>query len=171
MYPRFLRSSGILVLAAFGSLALSQPALSETIFEATLDGMSNVPPIPAVSAMGAAVMVLNDDQTELSFTITFTVLSSDEFGTHFHNGGPRENGATLFPLSPLPALPFGSPKVGVWAVTPSIVVELLAGRVYINIHSQDYSSGEIRGNVVVSKVPVHNTTWGRVKALYRAESR
>ncbi|MCZ6767352.1 MAG: CHRD domain-containing protein [bacterium] len=166
MYSRFLHTAGILVLVAIGSLALSaQPALSDIVFEATLDGASNVPPIPAVSATGEAVMVLNNAQTELSYTITFTVLSSKELAAHFHNGGPRQIGPIL------EGLPLGSPKGGIWEVTPSDVVELLAGRVYINIHSEMYTGGEIRGNVVKAVVPIHDTTWGRVKSLYRAEAR
>lgn len=166
MSPRRLHTAGILVLVAIGSLALSvQPALSETVFEATLDGQSNVPPRPPVSATGEAVMVLNNAQTELSYSISFTVLSSKETAAHFHNGRPRQNGPIL------EGLPLGSPKVGVWMVTLSDVVELFDDRVYINIHSATYTDGEIRGNVVETPVPIHDTTWGRVKALYRAESR
>lgn len=160
-FPRILP-----VLMAIGSVALSsRPALSETVFEATLDGLSNVPPVPAVSATGEAVMVLNDAQTELSYTITFTVLSSTEIGAHFHNAGPRANGGILA------GLPLGTPKVGVWPVTPADVLELFAGRVYINVHTNMYTGGEIRGNVAEADVPIQDTTWGRVKALYRAESR
>ncbi len=166
MYTRFPRIPGMPALIVIGSIALSaQPALSETVFEATLDGLSNVPPIPAVSATGEAVMVLNNAQTELSYTITYAGLSSTELGAHFHNAGPRDNGGILT------GLPLGSPKIGVWEVTAAHVVELFAGRVYINVHTNMYTGGEIRGNVVEADVPIQDTTWGRVKALYRAESR
>lgn len=142
-----------LVLAATGVSA-------ETTFLATMDAQQDVPPLSGITATGNIVLVLNDAQTELSFTIDYQGLSSPEVGAHIHNAGPRDNGPIVF------ALPLGTPKVGVWQIPANYVTELLAGRLYVNIHTQNYISGEIRGNIG-APVPVENHTWGAIKALYR----
>jgi hypothetical protein len=98
--------------------------MAETTFSATLDGLQNVPPIPAVTATGTATLMLNDEETELSFVININGLSSPEFESHIHNAGSRDNGPIVFNL------PSGSTKVGTWAIPPDMVTELLAGRLY-----------------------------------------
>lgn len=140
-----------------GCMAL--PLQASTTFKATLDGASNVPPIPSVTATGSASLVLNDDQTELSFHIEYDYLSSPESDAHIHNAGPRANGPIVFQL------PIGEVKDGVWEIPPAMVAELLAGRLYINIHSDIYISGEIRGQIVQA-VTVRTETLGAVKARY-----
>ena len=45
---------------------------------------------------------------------------------------------------------------------------IAAGKAYLNIHTNVYTGGEIRGFLVPSApVPAATSTWGRVKALYR----
>jgi len=139
----------------------SGPASAATEFIATLDGLQNIPPLPEVTAAGAATLTLNDEQTELSYVVNFSGLSSPEFASHIHNAGPRDNGPIAFNL------PMGSTKVGTWAIPPDMVTELLAGRLYINVHSDTYIAGEIRGNIIEVKVPVDRSTWGRIKSLYQ----
>ena len=86
------------------------PAPAGTDFVAILNGQQNVPPLPAVTATGSAMMTLNDDQTELTYFIEFSGLSSPDTAAHFHKGNARENGPAVF------ALPSGNPKIGVWAI-------------------------------------------------------
>lgn len=138
----------------------SIPTMAATTFSATLDGLQNVPPIPEVTATGTATLTLNDEQTQLSFVINISGLSGPEFASHIHNAGPRDNGPIAFEL------PLGSTKVGTWAIPPDMVTELLAGRLYINVHTDTYVAGEIRGNIIEVKVPVERSTWGRIKSLY-----
>ncbi|HPF35726.1 MAG TPA: CHRD domain-containing protein [Candidatus Krumholzibacteria bacterium] len=133
-------------------------ALAETQFTATLDGASSGTPSPAT---GTAVMILNDAQTELSYTITYSGLTGTEVAAHFHNAPPGSNGPILEPL------PAGEPKVGVWMVSPSDVVELMAGRVYINVHTNLYPAGEIRGNVTFDTVASEESSLSSVKTEYR----
>ena len=142
-------------------LYLATPARAETVFVATLDGQSNVPPTAAVTATGMATFTLNDAQTELAYHIEYAGLSSDEIASHVHVGNPRENGPVAF------ALPVGSPKDGVWEITPEHVANLLAGELYVNVPTQAYVSREIRGNIVDDEVSAQEITWGRLKARYR----
>jgi hypothetical protein len=145
---------------AFALMLAAAPVAAQMQFSCELNGDNNVPPIPAVTATGTGTFILNADHTELSYHIEYTGLSSPEIAAHFHVGGPRENGGAVF------ALPVGTPKDGVWAIPPEQVANLLDGRLYVNIHSELYVAGEIRGNIMPDEVGNEETTWGALKALY-----
>jgi hypothetical protein len=143
-----------------GWLGLTPALAHAATFSATLDGLQNVPPIPAVTATGTATFILNDAQTELTYHIEYSGLIGDETDAHIHNATPRENGGIVF------TLPVGSPKDGVWAIPANMVTELFAGRLYVNVHTDVYITGEIRGNIMAT-VPVEPTSLGAVKARYQ----
>ncbi len=52
-------------------------------------------------------------------------------------------------------------------MTQADVDDLLAGRIYVNVHTNLYGTGEIRGDVTFSSVPGEGASWSRVLALYR----
>ena len=148
------------ILSALIAAAIAAPAAGSTAFVATLDGSQNVPPLP-VPGMGSARLVLNDAQTELSFNIEYSGLLSPENAAHIHNGSPRENGPIVF------GLPLGSPKTGVWETPADMVTELFNDRLYMNIHTDLYIAGEIRGNIHLEILPTEPTTWARIKSLWK----
>ncbi len=150
-------SRRVLTLTLAVSL-LAVPTLAETIYTATLDGASAGTPS---AGSGTATLTLNDAGTMVSYNITYSGLVGSEVAAHFHNAAPGVAGPVL---SPLPA---GEPKVGTWAVGAFEVGELNAGRVYINIHTDMYGAGEIRGNIEFSSVATEATSWGAVKALFQ----
>lgn len=150
---RFLRN--LTLFAAL--LLLAAPVLAESIYTATIDGTSAGTPS---GATGTAILTLNDLGTEVSYSISYSGLMGTEVAAHFHNAGPGMNGPVMFPL------PAGQPKVGTWSVGAFEVGELNAGRVYINIHTDLYPAGEIRGNIGFTSVPNEATSWGAVKALF-----
>jgi hypothetical protein len=51
-------------------------------------------------------------------------------------------------------------------VTEEEVADLLAGRVYILVHSDSYRTGEIRGNVELLSLAADHATWGRLKTIF-----
>jgi hypothetical protein len=94
-------------------------------------------------------------------------LLSAETSAHIH--GPAlvgQNAGAIFPL------PLGSPKVGaVGPLTPAQIADLSNGLWYVNIHTQGFPGGEIRGQILTGPgncppVSVEGTTWGRIKSLY-----
>jgi hypothetical protein len=150
-------------LAAATVMLAFAPARADRVFTAILSGSQNVPPIREVTATGSATLLLNDAQTQVSYHIEYDGLAGTEIASHIHNATPAQNGPIVFTLPP------GNPKDGVWNLTPQDVTELIAGRLYVNIHSDQYLTGEIRGNLMEQIVPVEETTWGRVKALFATE--
>ena len=144
-------------------------AHADTNFTAMLSGLNESPP-NASPATGSATMVLNNAQTELTYMLSFSGLTSAQTAAHFHNddlANPSPNGGVVRGIG------VGSPISGVWKntdaqpLTPAMVVELFAGRIYINVHTSNFPAGEIRGNVIEQPVPVEAATWGRIKALYQ----
>jgi hypothetical protein len=131
----------------------SKARASET-FVATLSPRAGT----GSTGSGSATLVLDDLETQLSYTITFSGLTSTEVAAHIH--GP--DGAALY------TLPNGSPKVGVWTTIGFVdVVNLRAGKLFILIHTVDNPAGELRGDVTAQQVGVETGTWGKIKALYR----
>ena len=91
-------------------------------------------------ATGFAVCELNADQTEMSIHVEHTVASPID--GHVHLGAPGVSGAIQFGFTS-PVSPIGE----TWTVTDADVENLLAGNLYINIHSTPFPAGEIRGQV------------------------
>lgn len=121
------------------------PAGAEVCFTATIDGIQSG---TGSTATGTATFILNDAQTELSYNIQFSGLLAAETAAHIHND--QEGGGVIHPLT------LGSPKIGLFtstdaapfAMTPARVQDLLAGQLYVNIHSASFPAGEIRGQIL-----------------------
>jgi hypothetical protein len=150
----------IVLLAAVGLVVAPAGALADTGFSATIDGLQEVPPNPSAGT-GTGIFILNNAQTQLSFNISYGGLGSPETAAHIHNAPAGVNGGLVFPL------PAANPKVGVWAIPAAMVAQLLAGNLYVNIHTSQFPGGEIRGQILSNPTPVKPSTWGRIKALYR----
>lgn len=108
-----------------------------------LNGANQIPTVPS-NGVGTGVFVLDTVNNTLSYNITFSGLTSNETGAHIH--GPVDsmtNTGILFPLAS------GSPKIGVWNYSQDQENDILAGNMYVNIHSTNYPNGEIRGQIYV----------------------
>lgn len=49
----------------------------------------------------------------------------------------------------------------------ALFAAIAAGKAYLNIHTQVFTGGEIRGFLTPAATPNQATSWGRVKRLYR----
>jgi glucose/arabinose dehydrogenase/plastocyanin len=111
-------------------------------FNITLDGDQEVPAV-STSATGSGSATLDAGTNLFSWDITYSGLSSAETAAHFH--GPA------LPCSTAGAkitLPLGTHKVGSSALSAADAADLLLGRWYVNVHSANFSGGEIRGQVM-----------------------
>lgn len=110
-------------------------------FAAMLAG-SNEVPANTSTASGMGMFALSSDGTRLNYLISFDGLSSAETVRHIHRGAIGMNGPVAFDL------PAGSPKRGELVLTPMDLTDLQAGRFYVNIHSETFPGGELRGQLV-----------------------
>jgi hypothetical protein len=98
--------------------------------------------ITRLVAGGSATIDLDTVADTLTYDIECSGLSSMENGSHIHGNAPPGNNAGI-----LHSLPPGSPKIGVWNYAPEEEYGILAGLTYINIHTENNPSGEIRGQI------------------------
>ncbi len=156
----------IVVLAAL-LIACAATAEARSGFSCVIDYAQTVSTCDPSPATGTGVFILNDAQTELSFDMTIVGLQGTESAAHFHDAPPGTNGDIVY------FLPLGGHKAGVWKstdplpLTPALVAELFAGNIYVVVHTSYCGAGEVRGNLMSNPTPVHDTSWGRLKALYR----
>ncbi len=142
-----------LVLLGMLLLLVASAATAAETFVAHIWGLKT-----SSNGTGTATFILRDDLSAIDFQIEYENLSSAEVFSHVH----RATDPIAF------TLPSGNPKVGTWlAPTAQDIAELRAEELYVNIHSVYYPTGEIRGTLVKQTLPVANTTWGAIKALYR----
>jgi hypothetical protein len=141
----------IVLIAALAAWILPGTALAVPHATARLDGAQEVPPV-VTPAKGTASLSLNHARTELTFDITVQGLSSPMTLAHFHRSPAGVNGPVVRTITP----DFnGNTATGVWRatdgepLTPALVAELLAGNIYMNVHTANHGGGEIRGQVDV----------------------
>ena len=134
----------LLLLCAW--LPLSVNAAIIPLF-ANLDGAQEVPPRDT-AGFGHADLLLNDETNELSWIITFQGMVTPVVGAHFHEAPAGVNGPIVIPIGDLE-----SPSIGAATVTDGFEAALLAGNVYINIHTELFPGGEIRGQVLAVPLP------------------
>lgn len=127
-------------------LAVPQAARAERFsFIAVLNsGQEMQTPKPDSNAQGVALMTLDNTTRKLCYAISYSPLAGRETAAHFH--GPASAGQSagvLFPITPT-----GSPKTGcVGPLKGKDAANLKKGLFYINVHSDVFPSGELRGQV------------------------
>lgn len=118
-------------------------------FHANLSGTQEVPPVVS-SGTGFCNALRDQPQAKLNVTCTYQGLSSPATAAHIHLGPPGVNGPVVFTLSLAPS----SPIVSTWSgLTPANIADLLAGNFYVNIHTQVFPGGEIRGQLLSGEGP------------------
>jgi uncharacterized protein (DUF1800 family) len=100
------------------------------------------------TATGTSTLVLAADEKSALVSASFSGLTTTETAAHVH--GPADPGQSAPPLF---SVPLGNFDNALWVfqdtgnVTVLQQIEALkAGRIYINIHSANFPSGEIRGH-------------------------
>ena len=138
-----------------------QLGLASFNFGADLNGGNEVPPVTSTGA-GFAALAVDAGQTAIDYTLITHGLSNVA-QAHIHIGPRDENGpvaAFLFGLADPPVTTDGIlaqgtitesdliATMGVFDGTMATLLDhLRAGTAYVNVHTQAYPAGEIRGNV------------------------
>lgn len=119
------------------------------IFTAYLTGAQEVPPV-ATTATGYARIVVNESTGALTFTVVFNGLTSNQTASHIH--APAAIGASTGVAINFGAVGGTSGTIsGSTTITPTQLSQLRQGLGYVNVHSANFSGGEIRGQIAKSR--------------------
>jgi CHRD domain-containing protein len=114
-------------------------------FAVQLAGANATPPNGSTGG-GGATFVLSSDQTKVFYHLTYHSLGSPATRAHIHKGAIGSAGAEVFNLFSISDA--GSPKNGAIIFGgPLSLTDLLAGQLYVDIHTSNYPGGEIRGQM------------------------
>jgi len=117
---------------------------TDTRYTALMSGANEVPAV-TTDGKGLGVFQLDQSQTSVKFKVLFYGLTSDIVGAHIHNAPVGVNGPVILDLDPFM---FGNTIEGFWE--PGAMLDaLLAGELYINIHTANNPGGEIRAQITV----------------------
>jgi hypothetical protein len=131
------------------------PAPAPKLFVAILNGAQEVPSTNS-TAKGIGVVQLNANETSAAVSVSFTGFSSTQTLAHIH--GPAAAGTNAPILFPLPNGAFNDFQV---SPTAAQVQQLKDGLFYLNIHSQNFPDGEIRGQLLFNAIDDVHTFVGQ----------
>ena len=130
--------------ALFGAavFALASPALAQNVnFKATLGGGEEVPPVQT-QGKGELTATFDQGSKRLTWKGNYSGLSGPATAAHFHAAEKGKNGGVAVPISPS-----ASPMEGSATLNDQQAADLMAGRWYVNVHTEANKAGEIRGQM------------------------
>jgi hypothetical protein len=138
----------VMVLGALFSaaVAIGLAHAAPASFTVALSGDLQVPAVQTTGS-GTADLTWDPATSVVTWSITYSGLSSEATMAHFHRGKSGKNGPVVIWLSTKGAAP-SSPITGSATLTPAQAKNFAAGNWYINVHTKDHPAGEIRGQVV-----------------------
>lgn len=120
-----------------------------------ISGLQEVGPV-ATKGGGAALVTYNPATNELAWDLAYEGLDSGVTGMHFH--GPAAVGANAGVQVNIGAISgLASGGSGSAVISEAQEADLLGGLWYINVHTNNVGSGEIRGQVNPAIVPEPST--------------
>lgn len=135
-------AAGLLTLGACNNDDNNQPASNMVDVAATLDGKQEVP-ANASAATGTMTGTYDKNTRTLTYKVTYSGITPSM--GHIHQAAPGVNGGVIVPFSSAAT----SPISGTATLSEADGAKLLSGETYVNLHTQAYTGGEIRGNITV----------------------
>ena len=145
----------LLAVLSFGAGSVQ----AAVIYEAELTP-EFVQPDSGASAYGQATLILNDDRTQVLLTLNFAGLDTPQTAADLLFATPDEVGTVAR------ALPVGTPLAEVFPYTAEIGEALENDGLAIQVYSEDWPGGAIRGNFQFVTVGTSTSTWTQVKTLF-----
>ncbi len=131
----------MLATLALATVAVSGPAFADKM-KATLNGASEVP-ANTTAGTGTADIDFDPATKKLTWKLSYSGLTGPATMAHFH--GPAEPGKNAGVAVPI--TPATSPTEGSTTLTDAQAADLVAGKYYVNVHTEANKGGEIRGQV------------------------
>jgi hypothetical protein len=116
----------------------------------TLSGDQEVPPV-ITDAAGVSALTLDPDSLEFHYHANTTDFD-DANAAHIHDGFAGTNGPVVIPLEQDPMDPAHWSASG--SLDEELLEKLLAGALYVNVHSPAYPGGEIRAQLEPENIEV-----------------
>ncbi len=141
--------AGLLMAAVPGSVLAA-----DEVFTADLSGDAQVPPI-AVPGTGSATVTIADDESTVSWEVTYSGLTADPAAGHIHFGPADGTGPVMLPFATVtPTGSSGSFAAADYATGDGLPADwagvldaIRDGNAYVNIHTAANPGGEIRGQL------------------------
>ena len=150
MYPAVSRRTlwAVILLAWAGSTALALAA--PVSLDVPLNGEQQAPPLQT-SASGMAKLTYDPSTRVVTWSVTYSGVSSPVTMAHFHGPAPEGKNAPVVIWLTKRGAPGPSPIIGQATLTPAQAEQFTSGEWYVNVHTRDNPAGEIRGQVVWPK--------------------
>ncbi len=132
-----------LALAGTASIyMMAAPLHAEMMtFKTELKGATEVPPNDS-AGKGTADISVDTDAKKITWTLSHEGLTGDPTAAHFH--GPAKPGENAKPIVDITA----NMASGSADLTDAQLADIKNGMVYLNIHTEKYPDGEIRGQLM-----------------------
>ncbi len=131
------------ILFVLFSLSLFSASARVFSIRATLNG-ANVVPANTTTGTGTFNGTIDDATGLLSFTVTYTGLSSAVSTSRLYVGAAGTNGTQIANFGVIPS-PFSASQI----LNVTQVTDLLNGNIYFQIHTSNNTGGEIRGQLAI----------------------
>jgi hypothetical protein len=144
------------ILAALAAVLISTGVARAAViaFTADLTAESEVPDPGPAGATGSAFISIDDETNEVCFELAIDGLAEGDavIAAHIHEGAEGVPGDIVVPLFTAP--PTGEMTGCVQDVDPAIVAAITGDPAgyYVNIHTEQFQAGAVRGQLVVSSV-------------------
>jgi hypothetical protein len=167
-----MRRSAAVLIAGLLLAAIPATALAaDEVFTADLSGDAQVPPI-AVDGTGEATVTISDDESTVSWEITYSGLTGDPAAGHIHVGPTDGTGPVMIPFASVSATgssgSFAAADYttgdGLPADWAGVLDAIRDGNAYVNIHTAANQAGEIRGQLQGSVAPPPTDTVATAEA-------
>ncbi|MBC7909016.1 MAG: CHRD domain-containing protein [Pyrinomonadaceae bacterium] len=138
------------LLAALAILPLLSFTINaQQVFVANLSPAQEVPSTPT-TGKGVCTVTLNAAETSINVTLSYSGLSSAANGGHIHGAAPVGANAGI----QIGFAGIGGTSANITItnqpITPAQVQMLRSGLLYVNIHTGNFSGGEIRGQLKIA---------------------
>jgi hypothetical protein len=148
-----LALAGGLVIAGPGSLWAQNGKSASQAFLALATGAQETPSVDT-PAVGLGRFSLASDG-QMSYTVVVTGLKGKPTAMHLHRGKAGVAGDVVYPLTTPTA---DAATTGTITFNQADLADLTSQGFYLNIHTDAFPAGEVRGQVVLSPAGVQVTT-------------
>jgi hypothetical protein len=130
-------------LTCAGALAFASPSVATMMnFKADLKASNEVPPGNG-KGTGQVTATYDTASKNLSWKGSYSGLTGPAIAAHFHGPAPvGKNAGVMVPINP-----HGPSFSGSATLTDAQANALMAGQIYVNVHTAAHKAGEIRGQM------------------------